>query len=160
MKLRNNYNIGDRILILHANVKNQLRKNDIGKIGTIIDKRCSFCIVHLDEDDRNKNYNYGTFGKITKVYVKLDNQNEEIPFNTIEESLDYIKSKFPEYDGTPYVGNVAYEKSIKGWRGNIFNTSSKLNFPQPIAWIRISFDSRLNDKNFDISKDGKTRNLE
>jgi len=74
MKQRNNYNIG--------------------KIGTIIDKRCSFCIVHLDNDNSNKNYNYGT-SKIqfdmTHEYVDLG-----LPSGTLWATLEQTSPKITE----------------------------------------------------------------
>lgn len=125
MKLRNNYNVGDRILILHANTKNPLRKDDIGKIGTIIDKRCSFCIVHLDGDDRDKNYNYGTFAKISKVYVK------DKPYATLEEAIEAIGH------GPLQVNNSVYFD--KHWQMVVENGDFKEN-------LLIEVNNKLNVK--------------
>lgn len=155
MKLRNNYNIGDRILILHANTKNQLRKNDIGKIGTILDKRCSFCVVHLDGDDRDKNYNYGTFAKITKVYVSLigssvtldEALNQEVTFNTIKEAFDYIRDTFKEYSNYEWSLNPAiYDKRIPAWRSHILCKLPEYNTPQCFGFMRIEINTELNNK--------------
>lgn len=111
MKLRNNFEVGDKILILHANEKNPLRKNDIGKIGTILDKRCSFCIVHLDGDDRDKNYNYGTFAKVTGATVK------DTDYNTVEEALEAVAKANPS--ATSLSVDPYYSKVMKKWFGKV-----------------------------------------
>lgn len=53
--------LGKRVQIVHANTKNPLRKDDVGRIGTVKEVRCSFIKVLLDGDTKVKNYNYGTF---------------------------------------------------------------------------------------------------
>jgi len=155
MKLRNNYNVGDRILILHANTKNQLRKNDVGKIGTILDKRCSFCIVHLDSDDRDKNYNYGTFAKITGVHVSLTGSSvpleealiQEVSFNTVEEALNYVEQQFNSFIiGKVVIGEVKKDKRISAWRGLLLAPMDGYNCPQAVGFIRFTINEQLNIK--------------
>lgn len=145
MKLRNNYNVGDRILILHANTKNQLRKNDVGKIGTILDKRCSFCIVRLDGDDRDKNYNYGTFGKINKVVFNPFGQDDELNFNSIEDALKYVENT---YHITPTIDEIVYNKGMRYWQAEVFTENNEF-----VGFIVIYINNKLNDKNFDITKE-------
>lgn len=155
MKLRNNYNVGDRILILHTNTKNQLRKDDVGKIGTILDKRCSFCVVHLDGDDRDKNYNYGTFAKITKCYVSLSGGlctlakalEKEVPFDTVEEALVYAEKDCAQFIiGNATTHNILYDKRIPAWRGNIVAPMDGCDVPQSIGFIRFDINEKLNVK--------------
>lgn len=137
MKLRNNYNVGDRILILHANTKNQLRKNDIGKIGTILDKRCSFCVVHLDGDDRDKNYNYGTFAKITKVTL---DQGPDLPEQVGSGSL--IDAMFTFFrNRNPKLVDVSYRKDVNKWVGKLIDGSDRL-----IGTVLIEVNNKLNEK--------------
>lgn len=144
MKLRNNFEVGDRILILHANTKNQLRKDDVGKIGTILDKRCSFCIVHLDGDDRDKNYNYGTFAKVTGVYLdkggsslSLDEAMRDSPeFNTVEEALEFVE-KDCTYATNFFIKDIIYDKRIPAWRGLVVGTMEGYDSPQCVNFIRF-----------------------
>lgn len=139
MKLRNNYNVGDRILILHANTKNQLRKNDIGKIGTILDKRCSFCIVRLDGDDRDKNYNYGTFAKITKLsFHPFGSEDKLLNFERDKFMFEYIKQS---YNITPILRDVEYLKNLKSWHGIITNERAEL-----VGDVFIEVNNKLNEK--------------
>lgn len=76
-------NIGDRIKILHCNKKNPLRKDDLGKEGTVVEVRPSYVKVQLDGDDRIKNYNYKTFKTIESANERrTETQNEEGSCNT------------------------------------------------------------------------------
>lgn len=137
MKLRNNYNMGDRILILHANTKNPLRKDDIGKIGTILDKRCSFCIVRLDGDDRDKNYNYGTFGKIVQVdFSPYEDYPGDFTNLTLEEVLQYIN----HHCTTPTISNAVYKENK--WNSIVYDEDKEFGI------IYFTIDNRLNDKSY------------
>lgn len=67
MKEYKTHNVGERIEILIANKKNPQRKDDVGRQGIVNEVRCSFVKVLLDGDQKDKNYNYGTFKVVQPV---------------------------------------------------------------------------------------------
>lgn len=52
MKLRNLYNEGDKVVITSTH------GNDLGKIGIIVEKRCSFCKIQLLNPDGTPELNW------------------------------------------------------------------------------------------------------
>lgn len=49
------YNKGDKVIITHSH------SDDVGKIGTIVEVRCSFCKIAIDGYPKPLNHTYAQF---------------------------------------------------------------------------------------------------
>lgn len=58
MKNRDNFNVGDKVIIVRTH------GDDLNKIGTIVDIRCSFCKIQIEDYKKPVNHCYGQFKKI------------------------------------------------------------------------------------------------
>lgn len=55
------YKVGDVVKILHSH------SDDIGKVGKIVEVRCSFCKIEIEGYPKPRNHTYGQFKKIDEI---------------------------------------------------------------------------------------------